>query len=209
MLVPVRNMSGETVREIELHDQVFGIEPNAAVMHQALLRQMANAHLGTHDTKTRAEVSGGGKKPWKQKGTGRARQGSTRSPQWKGGGVVFGPHPRGYGQRMNRKMRRLALRSALSSKASDQQLVVVDELSMDKPSTKGMAAILERLNVLSSALILLPERNEMVEFSARNLPWVKTQRANLLSVRDLLGYDFVVLTSAAVDMIHSILGPEG
>ncbi|MFH1085174.1 MAG: 50S ribosomal protein L4 [Chloroflexota bacterium] len=209
MLVPVRNMAGETVREIELRDDVFGIAPNAAVMHQAVLRQMANARLGTHDTKTRADVSGGGRKPWRQKGTGRARQGSTRAPQWKGGGVVFGPHPRSYEQKMNRKMRRLALRSALSAKVGEQQLVVVEELALATPSTKEMSAVLERLNIASSVLILLPARNKAVEFSARNLSWVKTQRATLLSVRDLLGYDCIMLTSDAVDMIHSMLTPEG
>ena len=206
MRVPVRDMAGNTVGEIELNDAVFGIEPNAAVMHQALLRQMANARLGTHDTKTRSEVAGGGRKPWAQKGTGRARQGSTRAAHWRHGGIVFGPTPRSYEQKMNRKMRRLALRSALSVKTSDQQLVVVDELAMDGVKTREMVSLLDRLGVDSSVLMLLPERNEMVELSARNLPYVKVQRATNLSVRDLLGYDYVMVTRGAVEQIEGILG---
>lgn len=206
MRVPVRDMAGNTVGEIELNDAVFGIEPNTAVMHQALLRQMANARLGTHDTKTRSEVAGGGRKPWAQKGTGRARQGSTRAAHWRHGGIVFGPTPRSYEQKMNRKMRRLALRSALSVKTSDQQLVVVDELAMDGVKTREMVSLLDRLGVDSSVLMLLPERNEMVELSARNLPYVKVQRATNLSVRDLLGYDYVMVTRGAVEQIEGILG---
>ena len=142
MRVPVVNMAGETVDEIELNDTVFGIKPNTAVMHQALLRQMANARLGTAKTKERGEVAGGGRKPWKQKGTGRARQGSTRAPNWKGGGVVFGPRPRSYEQKMNRKMRRLALRSALSVKAADAQIIVMDQLDMEAPRTREMKTVL-------------------------------------------------------------------
>ena len=206
MRVPVRSMTGETVEEIELRDDVFGIVPNVAVMHQAVLRQQANARLGTHKAKTRAEVRGGGRKPWKQKGTGRARQGSIRSPQWKGGGVVFGPTPRSYRQKMNRKMRRLALRSALSVKAGDEQVIVVDSLDMPHPKTREMGALLERLHVDASVLILLPQANENLELSAGNLADVKTARANCLSVRDLLTYDYVMMTRGAVDMIHSMLG---
>ena len=206
MRVPVRNMVGETVDEIELRDDVFGIEPNTAVMHQALLRQMANARLGTHKTKTRSEVRGGGTKPWRQKGTGRARQGSSRAPQWKGGGTVFGPQPHGYDQKMNRKMRRLALRSALSAKAAESQILVMDALDMAAPKTKTMAELLARLNIDSSVLILLPAANDNVEKSAANLGTVKTSRANCLSVRDLLGYDFVVMPRESVEMIHALLG---
>jgi large subunit ribosomal protein L4 len=208
MQVPVRNMAGETVGEIELRDRVFGIEPNVAVMYQALLRQQANARLGTHKTKTRAEVRGGGRKPWRQKGTGRARQGSIRAPQWRGGGTVFGPQPRSYAQRMNRKMRRLALRSALSVKAQDDQVVVMEHLEMPSPKTREMSALLQRLNLDASVLILLPKANENVELSTRNLPNVKTLRANCLSVRDILGYDYVVLTQDAVDMVHTLLDSE-
>ena len=206
MRVPVRNMVGETVDEINLRDDVFGIEPNTAVMHQALLRQMANARLGTHKTKTRSEVRGGGTKPWRQKGTGRARQGSSRAPQWKGGGTVFGPQPHGYDQKMNRKMRRLALRSALSAKAAESQILVMDALDMAAPKTKTMAELLARLNIDSSVLILLPAANDNVEKSAANLGTVKTSRANCLSVRDLLGYDFVVMPRESVEMIHALLG---
>jgi large subunit ribosomal protein L4 len=208
MQVPVRNMAGETVGEIELRDDVFGIEPNRAVMHQALLRQLANARLGTSKVKGRSEVSGGGRKPWKQKGTGRARQGSTRAAQWRGGGIIFGPTPRSYAQKMNRKMRRLALRSALSSKAQDEQLVVMDNLDMSEPRTKEMVALLGRLSIDSTVLILLPEMNANLELSARNLPYVKTQRANNLSVRDLLGYDYVMLTCGAVQEIESLMQEE-
>lgn len=138
MQVSVRNMAGETVSEIELRDDIFGVEPHQAVMHQAVLRQLANARLGTADTKTRGEVSGGGRKPWRQKHTGRARQGSIRAPQWKGGGVVFGPHPRSYRMHMPRKMRRLALRSALSAKAADSSIVLLENLALEVPKTKGM-----------------------------------------------------------------------
>jgi len=206
MRVPVRNMTGETVNEIELLDEVFGIEPNEAVMHQALVRQLANARLGTHKTKTRGEVSGGGSKPWKQKGTGRARQGSSRAPHWKGGGVVFGPQPRSYEQKMNRKMRRLALRSALSAKTADERLLVVDALSTEQPKTKFMEELLGRLGVGSSALILLTDTNNGIELSARNLPNVKTLRANCLSVRDLLGYEYLIMPLDAVETIHNWLG---
>lgn len=206
MRVTVRNMMGETVGEVDLRDDVFGIEPNTAVMHQALVRQLANARLGTHKAKTRAEVSGGGQKPWRQKGTGRARQGSIRSPLWKGGGVVGGPVPRSYAQKMNRKMRRLALRSALSVKAADSQLFVMDSLDMAQPKTKEMAAVLDRLNIDSTALILLPEANPNVELSARNLPYVKTLRANCLNVRDLLRYEYLVMPLGVVDTIYATLG---
>jgi len=206
MQVPVRNMAGDTVAQIELQDQVFGIEPNVAVMHQAVVRQMANARLGTHSTKTRSEVAGGGRKPWRQKGTGRARQGSIVAPQWRGGGIVFGPTPRSYAQKMNRKMRRLALRSALSVKAAEDQLVVVDSLDLDEPRTKAVMQILDRLNVDSSVLVLLPEVCPGFELSARNLSYVKTARANCLSVRDILGYDYIMMTCGAVDMIHALLG---
>ena len=206
MRVAVRDMAGATVDEIELRDDVFGIEPNTAVMHQALVRQLANARLGTHNTKTRAEVRGGGRKPWRQKGTGRARHGSIREPQWRGGGIAFGPRPRSYRQKMNRKMRRLALRSALSVKARDEQVVIMDELQMTEPKTNEMVAFLGLLSIDSSALLLLPEANPEIELSARNLPLIKTLRANCLSVRDLLKYDWLVLPREAVEVIHRMLG---
>ncbi len=206
MRVPVRNMAGETVDEVELRDDVFGIEPNVAVMHQAVVRQQANARAGTAKTKSRGEVRGGGAKPWRQKGTGRARQGSIRSPQWVGGGVVFGPTPRRFAKRMNRKMRRLALRSALSVKAGAQQLVVLDALAMEQPRTKDMNAFLERLNVGTTALILLSDRNDNVELSARNLSNVKTIMPSCLSVRDLLNYDYLLADREAVTLVQDWLG---
>jgi len=206
MRVPVRNMSGESVGELDLREDVFGIEPNVAVMHQAVVRQQANARLGTHETKNRSEVSGGGAKPWRQKGTGRARQGSIRAPQWKGGGVVFGPNGRSYKQRMNRKMRRLALRSALSTKVSEDRLMVVDELTVEAPRTKAMIGVLERLETAGSVLILLAERDANVEISARNLSDVKTVVAGCLSVRDLLKYDYVLVTRGVVAVLEDWLG---
>lgn len=206
MRVPVRNMAGETVDEIELQDDVFGIEPNTAVMHQAVVRQQANARVGTHSTKTRSDVAGGGAKPWRQKGTGRARQGSIRSPQWTGGGVAHGPLPRSYAQRMNRKMRRLALRSALSVKAGANQLVVMDALRMEQPRTKEMTALLDRLSVGESVLIILAERDANVERSARNLAKVKTIVPSSLSVRDLLTYDYLLADRATMAMVQDWLG---
>ena len=206
MQVPVYNIEGEQVGEVELNDAIFGITPNVVVMHQALVRQLANARQGTHSTKTRGEVSGGGRKPWRQKHTGRARQGSIRSPQWVGGGIVFGPKPRSYRKDMPKKMRRLALRSALSAKAAEGQIKVLDDLQLEEIRTKAMVRVLENLGVEGSALILLPERNEVVELSARNLPDVKTLRASYLNVRDLLGYDTILMPLKALDIIESILG---
>lgn len=206
MLVPLRNLEGEIVGEVELRDDIFAAPIHEPVMHQALLRQLANARLGTSDTKTRSEVSGGGKKPWRQKGTGRARQGSIRAPHWRKGGIVFGPHPRSYAQAMPRKMRRLALRSALSVKAADEQIIVVQDLALDEPKAKVMRRVVDNLAGSGTALILLPERNETVELSARNLPDVKTLRAHYLNVRDLLAYDYVVMPVSAIQAIESFLG---
>ena len=206
MRVPVRNMTGEKVSEAELVDQVFAVAINEGVMHQALLRQLANARLGTASTKTRGEVRGGGRKPWRQKGTGRARHGSIREPQWRGGGIVFGPHPRSYRQRMPRKMRRLALRSALSVKAGDDQVVLLDDLKMEMPRTAEMVAMLGNLRIDSTALLLLPEANPDVERSTRNLPGVKVLRANCLNVRDILQYDYLIIPLASLEVIDGILG---
>ena len=206
MLVQVRNTSGEKVKEVELRDDIFAVPINETVMHQALVRQLANARLGTHKTKTRGEVSGGGRKPWRQKGTGRARHGSTREPQWRGGGIVFGPQPRSYRHKMPRKMRRLALKSALSVKAADEQIVVLDALEMPEPKTKEVEAILDNLDIDSTALILLPERDTNVEKAANNLPYVKTLRAPYLNVRDVLGYDYLIVPLGALKVIETILG---
>ena len=206
MQVSVCNMDGETVSEVDLRDDIFGLEPHKAVMHQALVRQLANARLGTAATKTRGYVSGGGRKPWRQKGTGRARQGSTRAPHWKGGGVVFGPHPRSYRQRMPRKIRRLALKSALSVKAAEGNIVLVDDLVMAAPRTKDMLSVLDNLQVESSALILLPERDWNVEKSVNNIPDVKTLRTMCLNVIDILNYDTLVLPLKALAAIEQVLG---
>lgn len=206
MRIPVYDVTGQRVSETELRDDIFAVPINGPVMHQALVRQLANARLGTHKTKTRGEVSGGGRKPWRQKGTGRARHGSIREPQWRGGGTVFGPRPRSYRRKMPRKMRRLALRSALSVKAADEQIIVLDALEMPVPKTKEMEAILDGLDIYSTALILLPERNTNVERSANNLPYVKTLRAQYLNVRDILGYDYLVMPLAALEVIETLLG---
>jgi large subunit ribosomal protein L4 len=208
MRVPLKNMAGEVIGETELNDEVFAATVNEPLMHQALMRQLANARLGTQDTKTRGEVSGGGRKPWRQKGTGRARQGSTRAPHWRKGGIAGGPHPRSYEQKMPRRMRRLALRSALTVKAAQERVVVLDALEMPEPRTREMAAMLERLGVPTSALVLLAERNVIVERSAANLPDVKTLRASYINVRDLLGYDYLVLPQTSLTAIESMLRVE-
>jgi large subunit ribosomal protein L4 len=206
MQVPVFNQAGEQIDQIELRDDIFGVEPNESVMHQALVRQLANARQGTADTKTRGEVSGGGRKPWKQKGTGRARQGSNRAPHWKGGGVVFGPHPRSYEQRMPKKMRRLALRSALSAKAAEQRIRIVDAFNLEAPRTREVDAILGNLNVPTTALLLLPQGEDILVRSARNLKGVKTLRTGYLNVRDLLGYDYLVMSREALRAVEQFFG---
>ena len=202
MRLPVYNMAGEQVEEREMRDDIFAVAPNQAVMHQALVRQLANARLGTAQTKTRHEVRGGGRKPWRQKGTGRARQGSIRAPQWRGGGVVFGPHPRSYRQKMPKKMRQLALKSALSDKMASEQVILVDKLTMEAPRTKDFIAILNNLSVDSNALVLMPERNIAVEQSARNLPYIKTLRANCLNVADILYYDYLIIPLASLQIVE-------
>ncbi|MGQ0601797.1 MAG: 50S ribosomal protein L4 [Anaerolineales bacterium] len=206
MEVEVKNLDGKTVRKIELSADIFEAPIRKDLMHQALVRQLANARRGTHSTKTRGEVSGGGKKPWKQKGTGRARQGSTRAPQWKGGGKAHAPKPRDYEVKMPRQMRRAALRSALSAKAAEQQIVVVDDLQLAQPKTQAMLQMLVTLVGADSALVLLPAKNDNVEKSIRNIEHAKYLRANYLNIRDLLGYDRVVLPVAALDVIQSYLG---
>jgi len=204
MQIDVHNMTGEVVGQVDLDESVWGIEPQIAVMHQYLLMQQANARLGTHDTKTRAEVSGGGRKPWRQKGTGRARQGSTRSPQWIGGGVVWGPHPRKYTQKMPKTMRRLAIRSALSAKVRDERVTVIDGLAGIEPKTKGMKTVLETVPESRSVLVVMPEKIESIERAAGNLPNVWTIMAANLNVRDLLKYDRVVITREAIEVIETL-----
>lgn len=206
MQVPVYNVQGERVSEAELRDDIFAAPIHEGLMHQALVRQLANARLGTHKTKTRSEVSGGGRKPWRQKGTGRARQGSIRSPQWRGGGTVFGPTPRSYRQKMPRKMRRQALRSALSVKAAGSQVLLLDALEMEEPKSQQMKGILRNLGVDASALILLPERRETILRSVRNLPEVRTLVAQYLNVRDLLKHDYILVPLDSLEVIEELLG---
>lgn len=208
MLADVYNMEGKKVKQVELPEMIFGAPVNIDLMHQAYVRQMANARLGTHDTKVRNEVAGGGRKPWRQKGTGRARQGSIRAAQWKGGGGIFTPHPRGYTLDMPRKMRRAALRSALSVKAAEASIILVDELKIDEPKTRLMANALNSLVGESSALVLIPEKMnyDNVILSSSNLPATKILLANYLNIRDLLTFDKVILPLAALDVIESNLG---
>lgn len=206
MLVPVRNVAGETVGEVELRDDIFGAPVNRALMHQALVRQLANARLGTHKAKSRGEVRGSTRKIWRQKGTGRARHGSTKVNLWRGGGVAHGPLPQSYDKKMPRKMRRAAYRSALSVKAQDNQIVVVDALDMEAPKTRQVVEWVQSLGLDGSVLIMLPEKNENVERSARNLPDVKTLRASYLNIRDLLGYDYLLLPQGSLEVIEDILG---
>jgi len=206
MLVPIRNLAGETVGEVELRDDIFDAPVSKPLMHQALVRQQANARLGTHSTKTRGEVRGSTRKIWRQKGTGRARHGSLKVNLWPGGGITFGPKPKSYRKSMPRKMRRAAYRSALSVKAQDGQIVVVDALEMGAPKTREMVELLDRLGLEGSVLIMLPEKNENVEASARNLPDVKTLRAAYLNVRDLLGYDTLLIPHGSLEVIEGILG---
>lgn len=209
MEVDVFNLEGQKIRTVELPSRIFEAPINIDLMHQAYTRQMANARLGTHQTKTRGDVSGGGRKPWKQKGTGRARQGSTRAPQWVGGGGAHHPHPRSYTLAMPRKMRQAALRSALSVKASEQSIVVVDAFTMAEPKTKLMAQVLNRLVGSSKTLILIPQKSaayDAVTRSANNLADVKTLLASYLNIRDLLGYDKIVMPLEALDVVSNHLG---
>jgi large subunit ribosomal protein L4 len=204
MQLDVYNTAGEVVGQVELDDTVWGIEPNIAVMHQALVRQLANARVGTHQTKTRGEVRGGGRKPWRQKGTGRARQGSIRAPQWAGGGVVWGPHPRSYDQDMPRQMRRLAIRSALSAKIRDGLVTVVEGLDQVEPRTKAMKGVLGAFPAARSTLIVLPEKSETIQRGAGNLEDVWTILASNINVRDVLKYERLLVTREAIAAIERL-----
>ncbi len=209
MEVDVLNMEGSKVSSVELPAKIFEAPINVDLMHQAYVRQMANARLGTHSTKTRGEVAGGGRKPWKQKGTGRARQGSIRSPQWVGGGKVHTPKPRDHSLKMPVKMRRAALRSALSAKAAEAGILVLDELALPEPKTRLMAQALDRLVGDASVLILIPMKDggyELIIRSTHNLPDAKTLLANYVNIRDLLGYDKVILPLKSLDVLMSFLG---
>jgi large subunit ribosomal protein L4 len=203
--VALFNQTGSQVGDIELADSVFGIEPNSSVLHDAVVMQQASLRQGTHKTKGRSEVRGGGRKPWRQKGTGRARQGSIRSPQWVGGGVVFGPTPRSYSYKLPKKVRRLAIKSALSSKVQAEEVVVLDNLSFDAPKTKEMAAVLAGLSVDRKALVVTADYNEAVALSARNLPGVTFVTAEGVNVLDVLKHDKLVITKDAVEKVEEVL----
>ena len=202
--VAVYNMLGAQVGEIELKDDVFGIEPNKAVMYDFIKMQLATKRQGTSSTKTRTEVRGGGKKPWRQKGTGRARVGSSRNPVWRGGGIAFGPKPRDYSYKLPQKVRRLALKSALSSKALDNKIVVVDEFSFDQPKTKVMVQALEALKVGKKTLLVTADGNVNVVKSARNIEGVKPMRADFINVYDILKHDTLLMTKDAVAMVEEV-----
>jgi large subunit ribosomal protein L4 len=206
MNIPVYNMAGQEVSSVNLPTTIFEAKINRDLMHQALVRQMANARQGTHKAKGRSEVNRTGAKMYRQKGTGRARHGSRRAPIFVGGGVAHGPLPRDYSKKMPRKMRRAALRSALSVKASNGDIVVLDDVQMDLPKTKEMLGMMARLVEHNSALLLLAEQNENVERSARNLQQVKTLRASYLNIRDLLGHDKLVMPLSALDVLNGFLG---
>jgi large subunit ribosomal protein L4 len=203
--VALYNQNGENIGEIELNDAVFGIEPNKHVLFEAVIMQRASLRQGTHKTKNRAEVSGGGRKPWRQKGTGRARQGSIRSPQWRGGGIVFGPVPRSYSYKLPKKVRRLAIKSALSSKVLENSIVVLDNLTLEAPKTKEMVKILNNLSVDRKALIVTADANENVILSARNIPGVTVVTASGINVLDVLNHDKLVITKAAVEKVEEVL----
>ncbi len=202
--VSVYNMEGKEVEKIDLSDAVFGVEINEHLVHMAVVLQLANNRQGTQKAKTRAEVRGGGRKPWRQKGTGHARQGSTRSPQWTGGGVVFAPVPRDYSFKLNRKEKRIALKSALTSKVLASKLIVVDELKMDEIKTKKFQEVLGNLKVTRKALVVLGENDEKVILSARNIPTVKTALTNTINVYDVMNAGTVILTKEAAHKIEEV-----
>ena len=201
--VSVYNIEGKVVGSVELNEAIFGVEVNEHLVHLAVLQQLANKRQGTQSAKTRSEVSGGGRKPWRQKGTGHARQGSTRAPQWKGGGIVFAPKPREYSFKLNRKEKRLALKSALTSRVEANKLFVLDELNFDSIKTKKMVSVLENLKI-NKALVVLEDKNENVVLSARNIPSVRTAFTNTINVYDILKYDTLVVTKDALAKIEEV-----
>jgi large subunit ribosomal protein L4 len=203
--VALFNQSGSQVGEIELNDSVFGIEPNNHVLFEAVIMQRASLRQGTHKTKVRSEISGGGRKPWRQKGTGRARQGSIRSPQWRGGGTVFGPVPRSYSYKLPKKVRRLAIKSALSSKVLAENILVLENLAFEAPKTKEFTQVLKGLSVNSKALIVTADLDENVALSARNIPGVTVVTANGINVLDVLNHDKLIMTKQAVEKVEEVL----
>ena len=204
--VSVLSQTGSSVGEIELNEAIFGIEPNEAVLFEALVQQRASLRQGNHKVKNRSEVAGGGRKPWRQKGTGRARQGSIRSPQWRGGGIVFGPTPRSYSYKLPKKVRRLALLSALSTKVREEEIIVLDGLTFDAPKTKEFIQVLSNLSIDKKALIVTADLDETVALSARNIPGISVVTANGINVLDLVAHDKLVITKAAVQKVEEVLG---
>lgn len=203
--VTMFNQAGSQVGDIELNDSIFGIEPNNHVLFEAIIMQRASLRQGNHKVKTRSEVAGGGRKPWKQKGTGRARQGSIRSPQWRGGGTVFGPTPRSYAYKLPKKVRRLAIKSALSAKALEENILVLENLSFEAPKTKEFAAVLNNLSVNTKALIVTDGLDEKVALSARNIPGVTVVAADGLNVLDVVSHNKLILTKSAVEKVEEVL----
>ncbi|QSX05990.1 50S ribosomal protein L4 [Sedimentibacter sp. zth1] len=202
--VALYDINGSQVGDVELCDAIFGIEPNNHVMYEAVKNYLANQRQGTQSAKTRAEVRGGGRKPWRQKGTGRARQGSIRAPQWKGGGVVFAPKPRDYSYSIPKKVKRLALKSALSSKVIDKEIIVLDSLTLEQPKTKEMVKVLSNLKANKKSLIVIPERDANVVRSASNIPGVKTAYVNTINVYDILNCDTFIITKDAVNKVEEV-----
>jgi large subunit ribosomal protein L4 len=203
--VALFDQKGSKISDIELNDSIFGIEPNNHVLFEAVVMQRASLRQGTHKTKIRSEVAGGGRKPWKQKGTGRARQGSIRSPQWRGGGTVFGPTPRSYSYKLPKKVRRLAIKSALSSKVLDENILILESLVFDGPKTKDFKGVLQALSVESKALIVTADLDENVALSGRNIPGVTIVTADGINVLDVLNHDKLILTKAAVEKVEEVL----
>ncbi|WP_077616515.1 50S ribosomal protein L4 [Caenibacillus caldisaponilyticus] len=205
--VKMFDVTGKEVGEVELKDSVFGIEPNEHVVHEAVVMYLASLRQGTHATKNRSAVSGGGRKPWRQKGTGRARQGSIRAPQWVGGGVVFGPTPRSYKYKLPKKVRRLAIKSALSAKVRDNETIVLDQLTMERPKTKAFVEVLKNLSVNDDkALVVIDGENEAVALSARNIPTVKLVTTDKVNVYDVVNHNKLILTKDAADKLGEVLG---
>ncbi|MEH7108905.1 MULTISPECIES: 50S ribosomal protein L4 [Bacillaceae] len=203
--VALLNQTGSQVGEIELNETVFGIEPNQSVLFEAIVMQRASLRQGSHKVKNRSEVRGGGRKPWRQKGTGRARQGSIRSPQWRGGGIVFGPQPRSYSYKLPKKVRRLAIKSALSSKVLEESILVLDSLAFEAPKTKEFKAVLNGLSVEKKALIVTADLDENVALSARNIPGVTVVTADGINVLDVVNHDKLIITKAAVEKVEEVL----
>ena len=204
MKTTVYDMNGSAVGEVELNDAIFAVEPNVSVMHTVVKNYLANQRQGTQSTKTRTEVSGGGAKPYRQKGTGRARQGSTRAPQWTHGGVAFAPKPRSYRYTVNKKVRKLAIKSALSTKASAQKLIVIDAIKFDAPKTKAFAAFMSAVNASAKSLVVTAAPDQNVALSGRNLPGVKTTMANMINTYDILKYDTLVVDKASLTVIEEV-----